>query len=91
MDVALHLAKRAFALHLLFQGFQRLIDIVVADKNLDDDLVLQERQTPPPGVVQRTEMRSPKELSRRVCGLLSEPELDVHGETGGFGPCKLNL
>ena len=34
-DVALHLAERAFALHLLLQGFQRLIDVVVADENLN--------------------------------------------------------
>ena len=29
-----HFAEDAFTLHLLFQGFKRLIDIVVADQNL---------------------------------------------------------
>jgi ubiquinone biosynthesis protein COQ9 len=33
--VALHLAERAFALHLLLQGLERLIDVVVADENLN--------------------------------------------------------
>jgi len=32
-----HLAVEALALHLLLQGAQRLIDIVVANLNLDDD------------------------------------------------------
>ncbi len=35
MHVALHFTEAAFALHLLLQGFERLIDIVVADKNLN--------------------------------------------------------
>ncbi len=35
MHVALHFTEAAFALHLLLQGFQRLIDVVVADENLD--------------------------------------------------------
>jgi len=33
--VALHLAERAFTLHLLLQGLERLIDVVVADENLN--------------------------------------------------------
>jgi hypothetical protein len=33
----LHFAERAFPLHLLFQRFQRLLYIVVANKNLNDD------------------------------------------------------
>src|SRR5581483_672235 len=37
VDVALHLAERAFALHLLLERFQRLVDVVVANENLDDD------------------------------------------------------
>jgi hypothetical protein len=37
MDVTLHLPEGAFALHLLLQGFQRLVDIVVAYENLNDD------------------------------------------------------
>jgi len=37
MHVPLHFAERAFALHLLLQGFQRLVDIIVADENLNDD------------------------------------------------------
>src|SRR5271165_5019626 len=41
VHVALHLAERAFALHLLLQRFKRLIDVIVANKNLDDDPVLQ--------------------------------------------------
>ncbi len=35
MHVALHFAEAAFTLHLLLQGLERLIDIVVADKNLN--------------------------------------------------------
>jgi len=35
--VPLHLAERAFALHLLLQRFQRLVDVIVANENLDDD------------------------------------------------------
>jgi hypothetical protein len=35
MHVALHLAEAAFALHLLLQGLERLIDVVVADENLN--------------------------------------------------------
>jgi hypothetical protein len=34
MYVTLHFAERTFALHLLLQGLQGLIDIVVTDKNL---------------------------------------------------------
>jgi hypothetical protein len=32
-----HLAIQAFALHLLLERAQRLVDIVVANLNLDDD------------------------------------------------------
>lgn len=35
VDVPLHLAERAFALHLLLQGLEGLIDVVVADENLN--------------------------------------------------------
>ena len=35
MHVPLHFAERAFALHLLLQGLEGLIDVVVADENLD--------------------------------------------------------
>jgi hypothetical protein len=35
MDVPLHFAERAFTLHLLLQGLQRLVDVVVADENLN--------------------------------------------------------
>jgi len=35
VHVPLHFAERAFALHLLLQGLQGLIDVVVADENLD--------------------------------------------------------
>ena len=37
VHVPLHFAERAFALHLLLQRFQRLVDVVVANENLDDD------------------------------------------------------
>jgi hypothetical protein len=36
MHVPLHFAERAFALHLLLQGLEGLIDVIVAHKNLDD-------------------------------------------------------
>ena len=42
MNVPLHFAERAFTLHLLLQGFERLIDVVVANKNLNDDQALLE-------------------------------------------------
>jgi len=32
---ALHLTEETFALHLLFQRFQRLIDVVIADHDLN--------------------------------------------------------
>jgi hypothetical protein len=35
VHVPLHLAERAFALHLLLQRLQGLVDIVVADENLN--------------------------------------------------------
>lgn len=35
MDVPLHFAERALALHLLLQRLQGLVDVVVADKNLN--------------------------------------------------------
>jgi hypothetical protein len=33
--VPLHFAERAFALHLLFQRLKGLVDVVVADENLN--------------------------------------------------------
>jgi len=39
----LHLAKNAFALHLLLERAERLIDIVVADQNVDDGTYSLER------------------------------------------------
>src|SRR5581483_4436852 len=36
VHVPLHLAERAFALHLLLERLQRLVDVVVANENLDD-------------------------------------------------------
>jgi len=32
-----HFAERAFALHLLFKRLQRLVDVIVANKDLNDD------------------------------------------------------
>lgn len=37
MVTALHFAESAFPLHLLFERFQRLIDVVVANENLYQD------------------------------------------------------
>ncbi len=34
MHVALHFTEAAFTLHLLFQGFERLIDVIIANENL---------------------------------------------------------
>ena len=34
MHVALHFTEAAFALHLLLEGFQRLIDVIIANENL---------------------------------------------------------
>ena len=36
MVAALHLPEEAFALHLLLERLQRLIDVVVADNDLND-------------------------------------------------------
>jgi len=41
MTPELHLAKDAFPLHLFFQRFQRLINIVVANDDLQAGLLLQ--------------------------------------------------
>jgi len=35
VHVALHFTEAAFTLHLLFQGLERLIDVVVANENLN--------------------------------------------------------
>jgi hypothetical protein len=40
MHVPLHFAERAFTLHLLLQGLERLVDVVVAHENLNDDSAL---------------------------------------------------
>src|SRR3954469_5562877 len=40
MAPELHLAKDAFSLHLLLQRFERLIDVVVANDNLQAGLLL---------------------------------------------------
>lgn len=37
MIAALHFAKGAFALHFLFERFQRLVDVVVANDDLNDN------------------------------------------------------
>jgi hypothetical protein len=37
MIATLHFAESAFPLHLLLQRLQRLIDVVIADKNLNQD------------------------------------------------------
>jgi hypothetical protein len=34
VHVALHFTEAAFALHLLLEGFQRLIDVIIANENL---------------------------------------------------------
>jgi hypothetical protein len=34
VHVALHFAEAAFALHLLLEGFERLIDVIIANENL---------------------------------------------------------
>jgi hypothetical protein len=36
MIAALHLAEETFTLHLLLERFQRLVDVVVADNDLND-------------------------------------------------------
>ena len=40
VDVPLHFAERPFALHLLLQGFERLVDVIVAHENLNDGSIL---------------------------------------------------
>jgi hypothetical protein len=37
MIAALHFAESAFPLHLLFERLQRLVDVVVANENLNQD------------------------------------------------------
>ena len=48
MHVPLHLAEGALALHLLLQGLERLVDIVVANENLNDDQALLWTPVPAP-------------------------------------------
>ena len=84
MHVPLHFAERAFTLHLLLQGLQRLVDIIVAHENLNDDLVLLERRRRPllgSKTLQRTRNRHRKKLFRMLAGAISEPRLNVYGET----------
>jgi hypothetical protein len=38
MTAELHLAEDALALHLLLEGFERLIDVVVANDNLHEPM-----------------------------------------------------
>ena len=41
MSAHLHFAEDAFALHFLLESAERLINVVVADENLNQDLILQ--------------------------------------------------
>ena len=62
MHVALHLAEAAFPLHLLLQRLQRLVDVIVADENLNDDPIL--RISRPHG--RETAIREPWRLPRGI-------------------------
>ena len=81
VHVPLHLAERAFALHLLLQGLQRLVDIIVADENLTDDLVLRERRRRLISAPGEQKFKRREKLSRRLRQPIPEQSFLVHAET----------
>ena len=89
MHVPLHLAERAFALHLLLQGFQRLVDIIVADENLNDDQ-FSRRVLGSPVPKAANAISRPRAAPAYVAGLIPEARADVHGETAGPVRYKLS-
>jgi len=89
MDVPLHFAERAFTLHLLLQGFQRLVDIIVADENLNDDLVLRERRRRLISAPCGQKFKRREKLSRRSRQPIPERSFVVYAETTRRKPYKL--
>ena len=81
MHVPLHLAERAFTLHLLLQGLQRLVDIIVADENLNDDLVLRERRRRLISAPGEQKFKRREKLSRRLREPIPERRFVVYAET----------
>jgi hypothetical protein len=88
MHVPLHFAERAFALHLLLQGLQRLIDVVVADENLDQGYLSirqpdQCSQVPLEGPGGRTKLGNLRGvLPGDEAGLIAEQTAAVHARRG---------
>lgn len=64
MVAALHLPEETFALHLLLQRLQRLVDVVVADNDLND-VALSCRFVPAgPGTLKNAETDTPLPMGR---------------------------
>ena len=78
MIAALHLPEETFTLHLLLERFQRLVDVVVADNDLND-FELSIGYPAGPGL--NAEM--PKRLAPpRSKGAIARPALDCPPMTG---------
>ena len=84
VHVPLHFAERALALHLLLQRLEGLIDVVVADENLNQRSL--SYHPFPLGLPDIRRRRTDKSLATRRAkalrverGEISEPEGDVHG------------
>lgn len=76
MHVALHFTEAAFALHLLLEGLQRLIDVIIANENLYQVKLSFGR---PPRPVRETGEQI--KIALRTLGLASEGGL-IHEPTG---------
>ena len=93
MDVPLHFAERAFALHLLLQRLEGLIDVVVADENLNQGSLsywsfgARPPNVPWPGAAaseQKENWSRRREAYRIERGEISDRAADVHGAREGF-------
>jgi hypothetical protein len=92
VDVPLHFAERAFALHLLLQRLQGLVDVVVADENLNQgSLSCWSLPARPPQTLGQGRRRANKkkfgpagESLRDERGEISEAACDVHAAREGF-------
>ena len=92
MDVPLHFAERAFALHLLLQRLEGLIDVVVADENLNQGSL--SCWSFPPGPLksrlgaaasEQKEITSRRREAYRIeRGEISDRGKDVHGARTAF-------
>ncbi len=77
MDVPLHFAERSFTLHLLFQRFQRLVDVVIADEYLNHRCSCRFPRKPRDGC--------PEGPLRNEARLIAEDAAFVHAIAGVYG------